>query len=712
MRRVVLVLDLKRVLASAPKDHEKGSAKALLTPWGETLDASEVLKEHPRPQFARERFDVLNGYWDYAIVGAKEARTEWRNAKAPADFDGQILVPFTPKTLLSGVDRQVMPDELLWYRRKFEAPVLAEGERCILHFQAVDWACACYVNGVRVGEHVGGYLPFSFDITEALAAGGSASDEGALGAGMTGEGVAGAGAAGEGVTDEDALVNRQHEITLCVFDPSDSGTQLRGKQKIGGTGIWYEAQAGIWQTVGLEVVPAAHIVATRIEADMHGNLLVSMDVSDAGNQPYSVCVFGEDGEEVVSAYGSSLCAIESEEAAAECEVVGAQDEAATKGGVVDAQADAALATRTFVFSIPDVRVWDVDDPFLYQLKLTYGDDVVCSYCGFRSISMQEDEFGIMRFCINGRAIILKGVLDQGYWSDGLMTAPADEALVFDIEAAKSMGFNMLRKHIKVEAERWYYHCDRLGMLVWQDMVSGGDAYGAWQTSYKPTMLRWSWSHFSDESPRQYAKLAAGDAAYRREWESTCAGTIEHLRNHPSVVGWTLFNEAWGQFEARRITAFARSLDDRPIDAVSGWYDQRCGDFLSVHNYFRNLEVWADHAKPEDVRDAVNRTGKRAFSISEFGGLTYAVPDHCMYEGSYGYAGFESHVQWHAGVRAAITRAEALWGRGMSSYVYTQLSDVEEEVNGLMTCDRRVIKYSAEDDFAPMRPRMESGSESK
>lgn len=656
MRRVVLVLDLKRVLASAPKDHEKGSAKPLLTPWGESLDASKVLQEHPRPQFARERFGVLNGCWDYAIVGAQDARSEWRSASVPAAFDGQILVPFTPKTLLSGVDRQVMPDELLWYRRSFDAPELAEGERCVLHFQAVDWACACYVNGVRVGEHVGGYLPFSFDITEALA------------------------------LREGEAASSQAEIALCVFDPSDSGTQLRGKQKIGGTGIWYEAQAGIWQTVWFEVMPEAHIVAMRAEADMHGNLLVSMDVSDAGERSYDVFLLDADGNEIASACGESLCAVEGAE--------GAED---TEGA--SAQAEIAPATRTFCFSIPDVRVWDVDDPYLYQLKLSYGDDSVCSYCGFRNVSMEEDESGIMRFCLNGRPIILKGALDQGYWSDGLMTAPADEALVFDIEMAKSMGFNMLRKHIKVEAERWYYHCDRLGMLVWQDMVSGGSAYSAWHTSYKPTVLRWSWSHFNDDHPNRYAKLGADDAAYRREWESTCAGTVEHLRNHPSVIGWTLFNEAWGQFETRRITSLVRSLDGRPIDAVSGWYDQRCGDFLSVHNYFRDLEVWADHAKPEDVRDAANRTGKRAFSLSEFGGLTYAVADHCMYEGSYGYAGFEHHTQWQAGVRAALTRAEALWGRGLSCYVYTQLSDVEEEVNGLMTSDRRVIKYSADGGFA-------------
>ena len=645
------MLDVKRALSSAPKEHEKGAAKALLTPWGESLSPGWVLQEHPRPQFARERYKVLNGLWEYAIVRSGDARSEWRAAEAPDDFEGRILVPFTPKTLLSGVERQVMPDDLLWYRCVFEAPKLQAGERCVLHFQAVDWACACYVNGVRVGEHVGGYLPFSFDITEALAKG------------LPAKALA---------RDEDAAAS-DFEIALCVFDPSDVGTQLRGKQKLGGTGIWYEAQAGIWQTVWYEVVPEAHIRAVRIDADMHGNLQVSMDVSDDGSQPFGVYLVDETGCDVAFEYGSALI------------------EPVDRVGGDEGE----LATRTAFLYVPDVHVWDVDDPYLYKLRLTYGSDVVESYCGFRSIGMDEDERGIKRFCLNGRPLLLKGILDQGYWSDGLMTAPADDALVFDIETTKALGFNVMRKHIKVESERWYYHCDRLGMLVWQDMVSGGGAYGAWQTSYKPTALRWSWSHFDDATPKQYAKLAAGDAAYRREWEQTCLGTVEHLRNHPCVAGWTLFNEAWGQFEARRMTALVRSVDARPIDAVSGWYDQSCGDFLSVHNYFRDLVVWPDHAKVEEVRDAVNRSGTRAFSLSEFGGLTYAVPGHCMYEGSYGYAGFDDLGQWQAGVRANLARAEELWEEGLSCLVYTQLSDVEEEVNGLLTADRRVIKLTGE-----------------
>ncbi|MBQ3106591.1 MAG: hypothetical protein IJC51_03870 [Eggerthellaceae bacterium] len=383
------MLDIKRVLASAPKAHEKGETQSLLTPWGEAVDAESVLREYPRPQLARIRYGVLNGWWDYAVVQVEDSRNAWHEAVLPEDFDGRILVPFTPKTLLSGVDRQVMPNELLWYRRVVDVPAFAEGERCILHFQAVDWACSCYVNGTKVGEHVGGYLPFSFDVTDALRAG-------------------------------DTM-----EIALCVFDPSDEGSQLRGKQKIGGTGIWYEAQAGIWQTVWYEVVPEAHVMALRIDADMRGNLLASVDVSDAGSQGLTLRVLDAEGAEVAREEVKPLAA---------------------SGGT---------ATISVSLNVPCVRVWSCEDPYLYDIEVTYGRDVVTSYCGFRSVCVKEDERGIARVFLNDRPIFLKGVLDQGYWSDGLMTAPADEALTYDVEAMKSLGFNMLRKHIKVESERWY-----------------------------------------------------------------------------------------------------------------------------------------------------------------------------------------------------------------------------------------------------------------
>jgi len=350
--------------------------------------------------------------------------------------------------------------------------------------------------------------------------------------------------------------------------------------------------------------------------------------------------------------------------------------------------------RTVFMMIPDVRVWSPGDPYLYGLVVRYGEDELRSYCGFRTLSMEKDERGVKRFCLNGKPVFLRGVLDQGYWPEGLLTAPSDEALVWDIQTMKDLGFNMLRKHIKVECERWYYHCDRLGMLVWQDMPSGGGAYEAWHTSYKPTLFRRSWHSYDDSHPRHYAHLSAGDPAYREQWRKTCLGTVEKLGNHPSIVTWVLFNEAWGQFEARKMTKLVRAMDaSRPVDSVSGWYDQSCGDFLSVHNYFRELEVYRDHAKPEDARDVFNADGSRAFAISEFGGLAFLVPGHSLYDLSYGYASFETIEDWREGVREQLAQADALEAKGLAGFVYTQLSDVEEEVNGLVTYDRRVVKLA-------------------
>ncbi|WP_080797254.1 glycoside hydrolase family 2 protein [Arabiibacter massiliensis] len=599
------MLDIKRVLASAPRKPEDVELRELLTPWGEALAAGdERTRVHPRPQLAREAFELLDGWWDYAITAAGEA-------EPPAEWDGRIRVPFSPEAPLSGVRRQVRPDELLWYRRALTCGKPADGERIILHFDAVDHACACYVNGTCVGEHRGGYLPFSFDVTDALADGGN-------------------------------------ELVLRVWDPSDAGTQLRGKQRLARGGIWYTAQSGIWQSVWLETVPAERIVALKIdphpdegklllEATVRGDAVLAARLLDGGREAARGEAPAEDGRCMLS------------------------------------------------LDVPNPHLWSPDDPHLYDLELSFGRDRAASYCAFRTVGVEPDAHGVPRFCLNHEPLFLRGVLDQGYWPDGLMTAPDDEALAHDVRAMREAGFNLLRKHIKVESDRFYWWCDKLGMLVWQDMVSGGGAPDAWQSSYKPTFFRSSWGRHADDDPRHLPGLAADDPAFRAEWTATCAGTVEHLRNHPCIVAWVLFNEAWGQFEARRATELVRGLDPtRPIDAVSGWYDQRCGDFLSVHNYFRPLEVYPDHARPP-----------RAFVISEFGGLSYHVDGHCSLETSYGYGSSGDLASFRAGVREILAQADALEAEGLAGYVYTQLSDVEEETNGLLTYDRRVSKLAKE-----------------
>lgn len=631
------MLDIKRVLASAPRKPEDVELQPLFTVWGERLLEDEeptAERLHPHPQFARAGFQLLDGWWDYAIVphaSKEEAGCAWRAAAMPTVFDGRIRVPFSPEAPLSGVGRQVRPSELLWYRRSFSADAEAGAgsgaaaaasadDRYILHFEAVDYACACYVNGVPVGEHMGGYLPFSFDVTAVLHAG-------------------------------------ENELALCVFDPSDEGVQLRGKQKLERGGIWYTAQSGIWQTVWLERVPARRIASMEVDAQ-----------ADAGRLVLAVEVTGD--------AGAGGCA----DAAALPLAVRVLD-----GGVEVGRAavDAAAGTHALTVDVPCPRLWSPDDPHLYDLELTYGRDLVESYCAFRTVSMERDGRGVPRLFLNHEPCFLRGVLDQGYWPDGLMTAPSDEALVFDIETCKGFGFNLLRKHIKVECDRWYYHCDRLGMLVWQDMVSGGSPLSAWHSSYKPTFFRSSWGGYADDSPRHYGHLSAGSAAFRDEWTATCVGTVRYLRCHPSVIAWVLFNEGWGQFEARKAVELVRGLDPtRPIDAVSGWYDQRCGDFLSVHNYFRPLEVYDDAARPS-----------RAFVISEFGGLSYHLPAHSSLASSYGYGSFSDLATFRAAVRDTLARVDGLESEGLAGFVYTQLSDVEEETNGLVTYDRRVSKLA-------------------
>ena len=630
------MLDIRRVLASAPKKHTEETLNSLTTVWGEALDASNVLSEHPRPRMQRDNYVMLNGVWDYTIVPVDgEIGVEiLAQQTIPSRWDGQIVVPFSPEAPLSGVGRTVQPSELLWYKRKIELPKLADDQRFILHFEAVDWMYACLVNGKLVGTHVGGYLPFSFDVTDFL------------GSPETGESGATA------------------ELVLCVWDPSDTGSQLRGKQRLSRGDIWYTAQSGIWQSVWYEIVSAVHFESLTLKGDMFGTLEVKANVQVSG--PASVqssalelelALKDELGQDVLLA---TLSVDEAGEISAELHV-------------------------------DDPQLWSPESPHLYAVEATLWQDgavvdFVRSYCAFRTVEVKPDEAGVPRVHLNGAPYFVRGVLDQGYWSDGLMTAPSDDALVYDIEAMKSAGFNTLRKHIKIESERWYYHCDRLGMLVWQDCVSGGSAYSPWHTSQKPTLFSFTWGRFDDTTPSHHEALSAGKDGYRKEWTETCQEMVKLLDGHPSIGFWTLFNEGWGQFDARAATEAVRALDaTRPIDATSGWYDQGCGDFLSIHNYFRPLRAgW--HGKQRENRAAI---------ISEFGGLAQMTSGHTSLDHSYGYGDFVTVEDWRGAVQKLLAVAESLQVEGLAGYVYTQVSDVEEEVNGLLTYDRKINKFEGQ-----------------
>ena len=625
------MLDIKRVLAAKPKAHEEVVLENLTTPWGEAVDAAQVLPGHPNPQFARASWHSLNGWWECAFVkgsqGTQPTPSRLAQAVAQAQPPAQgthwrrILVPFSPEAPLSGVNRQLKPDELLWYRCAFGATALGRDERALLHFEAVDHTCQVRVNGWVAGMHAGGYGAFSLDISDYLQEG-------------------------------------SNTLEVCVADGSEVSGGLRGKQRIDRGDIWYTAQSGIWQPVWIETVPAAHIEDISVAAHADGRVALQAHLRDAG-----------------SSHRPSLLQLELFDA----------DGARAAQAAVQPTAD----TLVVELDVANPRPWSPEDPHLYRMVLTYGADVVESYCGLRDVAVRPDAQGTPRLHVNGRPVFLKAVLDQGYWPDGLMTAPSEEALAFDLQAARQAGFNAVRKHLKVENARWYHLCDRMGMLVMQDMVNGGDAAPrSWQWSYKPTLFKASWNRYADDTAAHMAALGAADAEYQREWWDGCRAEIRQLGNHPCIVAWVLFNEGWGQFKSVEAGQTVAELDStRPIDVVSGWYDQGAGDFKSVHNYFRPLEVWPDKPRGKDGRPP------RAFLISECGGLTFHVEGHSSLSGAYGYAAYDDAGAWARDVRGMLAKLDGLEARGLAGYVYTQLTDIEEETNGLVSYDRRVNKLA-------------------
>ena len=587
--------------------------KELTTRWGKNLERIAPLPEYPRPQLKRRRWVSLNGVWEYAI---REDSAE------PTEFDGEIVVPFSPECLLSGVGRQLLPGQRLWYRRTLRfnegtpdgancgdtgvntganARVNGGGnpsERIILHFGAVDQHCTVFLNGGQVGEHSGGYWPFSFDITDAV---------------------------GEG----------ENTLTVCVRDDSDTGGEAFGKQKLKRGGIWYTAQSGIWQTVWWERVPAEHIESLVIQPDVgRGEVEFYLTFSgDAVPPPVRIQIRGSLG---IAAEGES------------------------EGDVVR-------------LKLNEIRLWSPDDPFLYTVEIIAGDDRVESYFGMREFGVRRDEKGVLRFFLNGKPIFLSGVLDQGYWSDGMYTPPSDEAMEWEITHLKDMGFNMLRKHIKIEPLRWYWHCDRLGMIVWQDFVNGGDRYKPMVILVLPFIGR----RLKDS---RYHRFGRKDKTGRAIFERDMRRTVSLLIGSPSLAVWGPFNEGWGQFDACRITEELRKLDSsRPIDHASGWHDQGCGDFHSSHIYFRKYKMKRD-------------SRGRMEALTEFGGYSLPESGHMSSEKLFGYRMYKDRKNFTEAV-LNLYEKEVLpaVSRGLSVSVYTQVSDVEDEINGLFTYDREIVK---------------------
>lgn len=576
----------------------------LTTIWGDDLDSAHPLPAYPRPQLVRPQWSNLNGQWQYAITAIASADPlDVSDPLEAPTFAGTITVPFSPETPLSGVGHILTADEVLWYRREFAYAAPVDGERVLLHFGAVDQTCRIAVNGVEVGSNTGGYLPFTLDVTAALA-------------GRT-----------------------EHEIVVTVRDVTDASWLSRGKQKTKRGGIWYTPQSGIWQTVWLETVPTLAIERLFLTPALDDGEVEVVVLSHAAPADATAHVVVRSGADVV------------------------------------AEADIAVNAPVRVALGGSVRTWSPEDPHLYDVIVTFGEDEVASYVGMRSFGRGTDARGNACLLLNGEPYIPVGLLDQGYWPDGGYTAPSDEALEYDVRLAKDMGFTMLRKHIKVEAARWYHHCDRLGMLVWQDHVSGGSRYN--------DLIVTAPAIFSPRvSDRLYPLFGRADAGGRSMSEAELVDMIQHLRSVVSISAWVPFNEGWGQFDAARIADVVAAIDPtRAVDHASGWHEQGAGDMLSKHIYFRSIAV------PEKWR----RDG-RVIALSEYGGYGHSVEGHTWPKMFSTYKKYATTGELEQAFRAlANDQIIPAIRDGLAATVYTQLSDVEDELNGMVTYDRRVVK---------------------
>ena len=577
-----------------------------MTRWAKDVSPDKVLPEYPRPQMVRKEWQNLNGLWDYAIRPKGDSRPPLDGA------DGKILVPFPVQSALSGVMKDVSPDQRLWYARKFAVPKDWAGRRVLLHFGAVDWETTVVVNGKEVGAHRGGYDPFSFDITDAL---------------------------------QDNPTGEQ-ELLVSVWDPTDAATQPRGKQVLKPGGIYYTAVTGIWQTVWLEPVGADAIQSLKIVPDVDGGQVgVTVNVRSKEAEPAGapkLVVRAFDAKQPISEFQPQAGA-------------GGGNQSVTIGSI----------------KLDQAKLWSPESPFLYSLRVTLERDgqvvdEVESYFAMRKVSLRKDEHGVQRIFLNDKALFQYGPLDQGWWPDGLYTAPTDEALKYDVEITKKLGFNMIRKNVKVEPARWYHHCDTLGVLVWQDMPNG-DRQAEW-----------------DPNGTHDGKEITRTPESAKQYDAELKAMIDALHPFPSIVMWVPFNEAWGQFDTVRVTNWIKEYDPtRLVNPASGGNDFPVGDVRDLHMY-----PGPGAPKPD---------GKRSIVLGEFGGLGLPVEKHTWQsKDNWGYVTYKDAGELGSAYGNLLTRLRRLIDEpGLSAAVYTQTTDVEGEVNGLLTYDRAVIKIPVE-----------------
>jgi len=579
---------------------------------------------------AREDWLCLNGLWEYAVQPRNQPT-------APAQYQGRILVPFPVESSLSGVVRPLSPAETLWYRRQFDIPESWKHKLILLHFDAVDWETQVWFNGRFLGTHRGGYDAFCFDITELLRSDGP------------------------------------QELVVSVWDPTDTFWQLRGKQSLRPGGCSYSASSGIWQTVWLEAVPAAHLEDVSIRTELREKK-GTVHLKVAGRMPpdHSLRLRME---------------LRDEEIPVANQEVAYQVTPSVKQNLVDFyEAKSTYFAIDTNLTVDPAKPWSPESPHLYDLLLELKDetantsDRVRSYVAVREVKTGQDSKGRAQLLLNGRPYPLVGALDQGYWPDGIYTAPTDEALRFDIEAAKQSGLNAVRKHVKVEPQRWYYWCDRLGLLVLQDFPSGeaGDP--------------------KTDRPRSPEAAA--------QWETEVRQILRQFGNHPSIIMWIVFNEGWGQFDTLRNAEWVKQADPtRLVDEASGFPWHGGGDVVDSHG----------GVPPSDP--------KRISITSEDGGWGACAIGHTWNEArAWAYRTYEPQT-WcpvegmqpplpplTEDARNWLTRwvgrmYQSFWRQrdndGRSGYFYTQLVDVETECNGLLSYDRAVFKVKPE----VLRPRV-------